>query len=83
MFRKTAIAATAMMAIAAAISATPAEAHGSRHGYHHHGVGYHFYGPIPPRYSYRRAYRKAARHCAYQFGRHTWRWERCMARKGF
>jgi len=30
-----------------------------------------------------RAYKRAARDCAYRYGWHTYRWERCMDRRGF
>ncbi len=30
-----------------------------------------------------RAYRRAARSCARRWGWHTWKWERCMDRRGF
>jgi len=98
MFKKTAIAAIAALTIAAsmaspaqalskkgkfflglgattAIGIAAANAHG---GYHGHRHGYR-----DGRWSYRRAYKRAARKCSYRFGRHTWRWERCMARRGF
>ena len=59
---------------ATAIGIATAHAH---HGHYGHG---HYGGH---RWNYRRAYKRAARKCAYRFGRHTWRWERCMARHGF
>ena len=61
---------------ALAIGAAAAHAHGG-HGYYGHGYhgGHHW--------NYRRAYKRAARKCAYRFGWHTWRWERCMSRRGF
>ena len=61
---------------ALAIGAAAAHAHGG-HGYYGHGYhGGH-------RWNYRRAYKRAARKCGYRFGWHTWRWERCMSRRGF
>ena len=61
---------------ALAIGAAAAHAQGG-HGYYGHGYhgGHHW--------NYRRAYKRAARNCAYRFGWHTWRWERCMSRRGF
>jgi hypothetical protein len=98
MFKKTAIAAIAALTIAASM-ASPAQALSKKgafflglgaasaiaittaHANGHRFRGGHRYGGH--RWSYRRAYRRAARKCAYRFGRHTWRWERCMARRGF
>ncbi len=94
MFKKTAIAAIAALTIAAA-SASPAQAMSSKGKFflglgavtalgiaaaHAHG-GY--YGD--PGHGYRggRHYRRAARRCARRFGWYTWRWERCMHRRGF
>lgn len=61
---------------ATAIGIAAANAHG-HNGYHGHR------GYRGDRWNYRRAYKRAARKCSYRFGRHTWRWERCMARHGF
>ncbi len=94
MFKKTAIAAIAALTIAAA-SASPAQALSKKGAFwlglgtvaavgiaaaHAHG-GY--YGDYGPGYRGGRAYRRAARRCARRFGWHTWRWERCMYRRGF
>ena len=35
------------------------------------------------RYRGGRHYRRTARRCARRFGWHTWRWERCMHRRGY
>ena len=92
MFKKTAIAAVAALTIAAA-SASPAQALSKKGAFwlslgamtavgiaSAHGGYYGDYG-----YGYRggRAYRRSARRCARRFGWHTWRWERCMSRRGF
>ncbi len=94
MFKKTAIAAVAALTIAAA-TASPAQALSKKGAFwlglgsmaaigiasaHAHG-GY--YGDYGPGYGGGRAYRRAARRCARRFGWHTWRWERCMRRRGF
>lgn len=93
MFKKTAIAAIAALTIAASM-ASPAQALSKKgaialgafsavaigiaaaHANDRHGGYGHGYSP-------RRAYKRAARKCSYRFGRHTWRWERCMHRSGF
>jgi len=94
MFKKTAIAAIAALTIAAA-SASPAQALSKKGAFWlglgtmtavgiaaaHANGGY--YGDYGPGYGGGRAYRRAARRCARRFGWHTWRWERCMARRGF
>ncbi|MGB7205322.1 MAG: hypothetical protein WBD37_07605 [Anderseniella sp.] len=95
MFKKTAIAAIAALTIAASM-ASPAQALSKKgaialgafsavaigiaaahanDGYHD---GYHGH-----RYNPRGAYKRAARQCAYRYGWRTWRWERCMDRRGF
>ncbi len=107
MFKKSLIAAAAVLTIAASMATTPAQAlskkgafvlglgaataigitaahagHGRHYGHYGHlSYGHGHYGGH--RWNYRRAYKRAARKCAYRFGRHTWRWERCMARHGF
>ena len=95
MIRKTAIAATAALIVAATMAATPAQALSKKgafflglgaatmvgiaaanaHGHSGYYDGYY--------YNDGRAYRRAANHCANKWGWHTWRWERCMSRKGF
>ncbi len=98
MFKKTAIAAVAALAIAASM-ASPAQAMSNKgkfflglgavtafgiaaaHANHGHYDRGRYHGG--QRWRYRRAYKRTARKCAYRFGRHTWRWERCMARHGF
>ena len=59
---------------ALAITAAAASAHA-------HGGGYYDDGD----YGYRggRAFRRAERRCANRFGYDNWRFDRCMARKGF
>ncbi len=94
MLKKTAIAAIAALTIAAA-SASPAQALSKKgqialgaalgtaaiiagahaHGGYHDGYGHGYRGG--------RHYRRAARRCARRFGWHTFRWERCMYRRGF
>jgi hypothetical protein len=94
MFKKSIIATAAALTIAATMAATPAQAlskkgaialgafsalaigaaaaaHANDRGYR---GGYR---------GHRISYRHAARKCAYRFGRHTWRFDRCMARHGF
>ena len=92
--RNTAIAAIAAITIAASM-ASPANALTKKGAFwagagtaafiglaagaaHAHNHGYHSYG-----YSEDRAYRRAANRCADRYGWNTWRWERCMDRKGF
>ena len=65
---------------AAAIGIASAHAHGGYHGGYGHG-GYH--GGYGHGYRGGRVYRRTARRCARRFGWHTWRWERCMSRRGF
>jgi hypothetical protein len=91
--RTTAIAAVAAITIAAAM-ASPAQAM-SKKGAFWAGVGTaaafgaigaaHGHGYYDDGYGYRggRHYRRAARRCARRFGWHTWRWERCMDRRGY
>ena len=57
-----------------AVAAANAQARG--HGY---GYGYEGHGGYSPR----RSYKRAARRCADRYGWKTWRWERCMERRGF
>ncbi len=94
-FRTTAIAAIAAVTIAASM-ASPAQAlsTGEKIGLgigafalgaaaasaHAHG-GY--YGGGHGHYGEGRHYRRAARKCARRWGWHTWKWERCMDRRGF
>jgi hypothetical protein len=49
-------------------------------GAHAHDRGYY-----EDDYGYRggRAYRRAFRKCDYRYGEGSWRFDRCMARKGF
>ena len=87
--RTTAIAAVAAITIAAAM-ASPAHAIskkgafwagvGTAAAFGAIGHGYHGYD-----HDYRggRHYRRSARRCAHRFGWHTWRWERCMRRRGY
>ncbi len=89
--RNTAIAAIAALTVAASM-ASPAQAltswqkaqiglgaAGLFAGAIAHSQGYHGgYG-----YAEDRHYRRAARRCARRFGWNTWRFERCMARRGF
>ncbi len=87
--RTTAIAAVAAITIAAAM-ASPAHAIskkgafwagiGTAAAFGAIGHGYHGYD-----HDYRggRHYRRSARRCARRFGWHTWRWERCMRRRGY
>mgnify|MGYP001824500438 CR=1 FL=1 len=90
--RTTAIAAVAAITIAAAM-ASPAQAM-SKKGAFWAGVGtaaafgaigaahgHGYYGH--DEYRGGRHYRRAARRCARRFGWHTWRWERCMDRRGY
>jgi hypothetical protein len=89
--RNTAIAAVAAIAIAAAL-ASPAQAM-SKKGAFWAGVGTaaafgaigaaHGHGYYDHGYRGGRHYRRAARRCARRFGWHTWRWERCMDRRGY
>ena len=55
----------------AAIGIASAHAHGGYYGDHGHG------------YRGGRHYRRSARRCARRFGWHTFRWERCMYRRGY
>ncbi|MGB5213721.1 MAG: hypothetical protein WBN88_08780 [Anderseniella sp.] len=90
--RNTAIAAVAAITIAAAM-ASPAHAM-SKKGAFWAGVGtaaafgaigaahgHGYYGH--DEYRGGRHYRRSARRCARRFGWHTWRWERCMSRRGY
>ncbi|NNJ74121.1 MAG: hypothetical protein HKP56_03090 [Anderseniella sp.] len=90
--RNTAIAAVAAITIAAAM-ASPAHAI-SKKGAFWAGVGtiatigaigaahgHGYYGH--DEYRGGRHYRRSARRCARRFGWHTWRWERCMSRRGY
>lgn len=92
--RNTAIAAIAALTIAASM-ASPAQALSKKGAIalglglgtiaavgaaHAHGHGYYGYGGY---YDEGRAYRRAARKCAHRWGWHTWKWERCMDRRGF
>jgi hypothetical protein len=90
--RTTAIAAVAAITIAAAM-ASPAQAM-SKKGAFWAGVGtiatigaigaahgHGYYGH--DEYRGGRHYRRSARRCARRFGWHTWRWERCMSRRGY
>jgi len=90
--RTTAIAAVAAITIAAAM-ASPAHAM-SKKGAFWAGVGtaaafgaigaahgHGYYGH--DEYRGGRHYRRSARRCARRFGWHTWRWERCMSRRGY
>ncbi len=89
--RNTAIAAVAAITIAAAM-ASPAQAM-SKHGKIWAGVGTafaigalsagHGHGYYDDEYRGGRHYRRSARRCARRFGWHTWRWERCMRRRGY
>jgi hypothetical protein len=89
--RNTAIAAVAAITIAAAL-ASPAQAM-SKKGAFWAGVGTaaafgaigaaHGHGYYDHGYRGGRHYRRAARRCARRFGWHTWRWERCMDRRGY
>ncbi|WP_337660273.1 hypothetical protein [Anderseniella sp. Alg231-50] len=89
--RNTAIAAVAAITIAAAM-ASPAHAI-SKKGAFWAGVGTmaafgalgaaHGHGYYDHGYRGGRHYRRSARRCARRFGWHTWRWERCMARRGY
>ena len=94
MFKKTAIAAIAALTIAVA-SASPAQALSKKGAFflglgsaaaigiasaHAHG-GY--YGDRGHGYRGGRHYRRSARRCARRFGWHTFRWERCMYRRGY
>ena len=89
--RNTAIAAVAAITIAAAM-ASPAQAKKFKHGPFWAGVGtavaigaigagHGYYGHDG--YRGGRHYRRTARRCARRFGWHTWRWERCMDRRGY
>ncbi|MEO9875814.1 hypothetical protein [Sulfitobacter pontiacus] len=94
MLKKTAIAAVAALTIATAM-ASPAQAlsKGAKIGIatgifalgaaaaHAHGGGY--YGDHGHGYRGGRHYRRSARRCARRFGWHTFRWERCMYRRGY
>jgi len=90
--RKTAIAAVAAITIAAAM-ASPAQAKKFKHGPFWAGVGAaaaigaigaaHGHGYYDGDYRGGRHYRRSARRCARRFGWHTWRWERCMSRRGY
>ncbi len=42
-----------------------------------------YYGYYDGDYRGGRHYRHSARRCARRFGWHTWRWERCMRRRGY
>ncbi|MEO9873701.1 MAG: hypothetical protein ABJM26_19475 [Anderseniella sp.] len=88
--RNTAIAAVAAITMAAAM-ASPAQA-GSKHFWAGVGTaaafgafgaahGHGYYGH--DEYRGGRHYRRSARRCARRFGWHTWRWERCMRRRGY
>ena len=90
--RTTAIAAVAAITIAAAM-ASPAHAM-SKKGAFWAGVGtaaafgaigaahgHGYYGH--DEYRGGRHYRRSARRCARRFGWHTWRWERCLSRRGY
>jgi len=90
--RTTAIAAVAAITIAAAMAAS-AQAM-SKKGAFWAGVGtiatigaigaahgHGYYGH--DEYRGGRHYRRSARRCARRFGWHTWRWERCMSRRGY
>ena len=90
--RTTAIAADAAITIAAAMAAS-AQAM-SKKGAFWAGVGtiatigaigaahgHGYYGH--DEYRGGRHYRRSARRCARRFGWHTWRWERCMSRRGY
>ena len=92
--RNTAIAAVAAVTIAVAM-ASPAHA-GSSKGAFWAGVGtaavfgalgaahgHGYYGYYDDGYHGGRHYRRTARRCARRFGWHTWRWERCMRRRGY
>ena len=89
--RNTAIAAVAAITIAVSM-ASPAQAI-SKHGAFWAGVGTvaaigaigaaHGHGYHDGEYRGGRHYRRSARRCARRFGWHTWRWERCMRRRGF
>jgi hypothetical protein len=90
--RNTAIAAVAAITIAAAM-ASPAHAI-SKKGAFWAGVGtaaafgaigaaQGHYGHDDYEYRGGRHYRRSARRCARRFGWHTWRWERCMRRRGY
>ena len=87
--RNTAIAAVAAITIAAAM-ASPAQAK-SKHGLFWGGFGTalaigaigHGYHGYDHDYRGGRHYRRSARRCARRFGWHTWRWERCMRRRGY
>ena len=92
--RNTAIAAVAAITIAASM-ASPAQAL-SKKGAFWAGVGTatviglaagaahaNHGGYYNDGYYEDRAYRRAANKCANRYGWHTWRWERCMDRRGF
>ncbi|MEO9876185.1 MAG: hypothetical protein ABJM26_01700 [Anderseniella sp.] len=88
--RKTAIAAVAAITIAAAM-ASPAQAGKFKHKHFWAGlgtaaaigaIGHGYYG-YDHGYRGGRHYRRSARRCARRFGWHTWRWERCMSRRGY
>ena len=96
MLKKTVIAAVTAPTIAAAM-ASPAQAL-SKKGQiflglglgaaaigiasaHAHGGGYH--GDRGHGYRGGRHYRRSARRCARRFGWNTFRWERCMYRRGY
>lgn len=89
--RNTAIAAIAAVTIAASM-ASPANAWskkgwalglglgtmaaiGAAHAYGGYGYGHRYYGEG-------RYYNRIARKCAYRYGWHTWKFERCMDRHG-
>ncbi len=94
MFKKSLIAAIAAVTIAASM-ASPAQAL-SKNGAVFLGLGLGTMAAIAAAnahghdgyrergYGHRgRAYHRAARKCAYRYGHGTWKWERCMDRRGF
>lgn len=99
MFKKSIIAAAAALVISASMAASPAHALSKKGAFaigafsalaitavaaanaqaHGHDYGYEGHGGYSPR----RSYKRAARRCADRYGWKTWRWERCMERRGF
>ena len=84
---------TLIAAVVAGLLMLPATAEAGRR--HHNGAGIAFgmmgaiigsaiiAESVRRNNSYERQYRRTARHCANKWGWHTWRWERCMNRRGF